>query len=368
MIKDVWKSRKNVWFLIGIAAVFFVLLVLLVGPRLLSVYYFGQGKNAFDRGNLKEAEKLFTRSLTFNSKKPETHFYLGRISLGPARPGETILYPDADHPEAVSHYELAISLGIKEKDISLYAQALEGAGFSYFMLREYDKANEKFLEYITIVPNRAFLARFSLAFDYYNRLNKPREAFDVLLPALDGVIPDHQRKGLYAVYLLLANLSWYFGDADKAIEYAQLGLSTVPAAPETNEARVILHMRLALAKASKGQLNEALEEHSQAMAVVQVTEGYTPEQKSGRCSLAKIYFHAGDHQKAITIAESELGTQRKDYYFSRCLEVLGRSYLALKQERESKKYMRQYLEFTDAFEQKDILMQRNRDEFMRLLQ
>lgn len=350
-MEEAIKSRKVLLTAVAILAA--AVLAVFAGSQLVSSYYFKQGFNEFQKGNADKAVSFFNKSLRFNSRKPEPHFYLGKIALGKATPGADLLYPVADYPKAVLHFEKAISFGISEKNKDLYFLALNDAGFSYWMMKNKDKANEKFLLLIKAAPDKSFVARYFVALDYFNRLNKAKEALDILLPAPDVAISDLHKTNLFRVYALLARLYSYFDDAVNAEKYAKLTVENSSGLKNSD-----IQVAYAILSAFYGnEKNFKLAEQEIKKAV---SAGMSPD--GGKCALANSYFIGKNYAKAIELAKSA-GPKPSSYERSICLAALGQSYFAISKTAEAKKYFQEYIYLTDSFSDKNIFVMRNRQQF-----
>lgn len=329
--------------------------------------FFKQGVRLYNQLQYDSAKTKLQQALKFNKRDPRIHAYLGKIALGIPRPDNKVFYPDADYISAIDAFEKARYYNLQKKDSDLYARVLTDFGFSYWMNGNKKAAHPILLEYIALKPAQSFVARYIVGLDYYRELNKPREALELLRPLPDQAILSHHRAHLYGIYLLLANLSWYFNDLENAKKYALLSIANTPKNQEISGTLVIANMRLALVTASEGDINKALKYYSQALESAKNVTVYSEEQ-NGNCSLAKLYFHAKQYARAIEIASTEEKNNRTDYYYSRCLEVLALGNMELIRVSESKRYMKEYLKFTETLESPDILILKHREDFQKYLQ
>lgn len=340
--------------LITLAVVIAVFFVYLAGTQLVAAYYFEKGRNAFNGGDFAGAKKLLQRSLSFYSKNPSVYFYFGKISLGIPRPGEALLYPEADYVQASLYFEQSFSFGLKQKDPALYTTALNDAGFSYWMLSEYDKADDKFAEHIHLSPDQAFVARYFLALDYVNRLDKPKEAIEILLPALDSATLEIHRRNLFRVYRLISLLYFYFGDFDNVEKYAKLAIES--GGPENKRQEIqTAHVLLAIDYGHQKKFTLSESEIKKANDLVGKAGAYN-------CFLALAYVAGENYSKAISIAENTNKTASA-YVDSDCIKVLAVSYLAQGDKIKAKKYMEEYIKLAEKFLQKDIFVARNITQF-----
>ena len=321
-----------------------------LGKQWFASSYFKQAQVAFLKGDYDAAKGLLEKSLKFNAKNPEPHFYLAEIALGKPAEGGPLLYPHADYESAVRHFEQSLSLGISEKNKEAYLSTLNDLSFSYQMLEDYDKAVPLFLKYIELNPDRAFRARVLVATDYFDRFNKPQEALDILLPAVNSAYHPSQIKNLFRVYSLLGRLYSYFADADNTEKYAKLAIANSGGLKEVDVQTA--HTLLAHVAASKGDWAKVESE----IAAVRELSGSEPH-----CAPAGIYHTGKAYQRAIDAALK--AKPSKSYLYSICLQALGESYLALGNKSEAKKYFEEYLSLTDTFKTKNIFVFRNREKF-----
>lgn len=328
--------------------------------------FFKQGVQFYNKSQYDKAKAKFQLALNFNRRDPQVYAYIGKIALGIPKPGNQIFYPDADYVSAIDAFEKARYYNLQKKNPELYSELLLDLGFSYWINGNKKAAHPILLEYIALKPTRSFTARYLMGLDYYRELNKPKEALELLQPLPDQAVLNHHRAELYNVYLLLANLSWYFNNLENAKKYALLSIANAPQDKNTGETLTIANMRLALVTASEGDIKGALKYYSSAIENAKIATVYSKEQ-SGNCSLAKLYFHAKQYTRAIEIASAETKTNRSDYYYSRCLEVLALGNQALNRAVESKRYMEEYLKFTEALESPDILILKHREDFNKYL-
>lgn len=350
-MKEIIKN-KFIW-VVALATV--IILGYILGTQWAASYYFKQGQDQFQRGNFQESRARFTRSLTFNSRNPLTHAYLGRIALGIPRPGQEEYYPEANFSETINHYEKAISLGLEQKSRSFHARALEDTGFAYWNLERHDAENQKYLEKIEKYPQASFWARYFVAKNYFHRFNKPREALDFLLAAPNAV--DAESSFLYRIYALTARLYLYFGDYENVERYAKLAISNALGRKDFNVQ--IAHALLAQVYGIKKDFGVAENE-------IKIANDLAGNQSTYECALARAYLEGGNYARAIAVAEKADKTQPV-FSYSVCLAVLGKSYLARGETGEAQKYFRQYLDLTNRMEEKNIVVIREREEIQKKL-
>lgn len=289
-----------------------------------------------------------------------SHFYSGKAALGrPAAEGPT-LYPNADYQKAIGEYKQAISYGLKKVDKDLYAEALNDLGFSYWMLKEKDRAVEKYLEYISAAPDKSFAARYFVGYDYFNRLNKPKEALDVLIAAPNMATASIHRKNLFRVYSLLGRLALYFEDFNNARKYADLAIGDAGSLKDIDIRNA--HSTLAVLAGMEGDFVAAALEVKKADALAGPSGSH-------QCILASAYLAGENYSKAISVAlKARAGKIAKTYLDSICLQVLVNSYLAQGDKTKAKQYLQEYLSFTEGFAEKNIFVARYRQQFADELQ
>lgn len=350
--------------LIGLSiAVFASFFVFFVGSQLISAYYLKQGTAEFIKGDFVKAESLLGMSLKFNSKNSEPHFYLGKIALGKITntPGTGPLYPNANYANAAIHFEKAIASGLERKNKNLYFAALNDVGFSYWVLGKREKATQNFLLLIEKnTTEQLFTARRLVAFDYFDRLNKPDEGLKILLPALvtapatNGTVNIIREKNLFRVYTLLALLNVYFQDYANTEKYAKLAIESAEPQIKSWEIQTA-HALLAVNYGRQKDFTSAELEIKKANNLAGAAGAYN-------CFLANSYAAGENYSKAISVAEKSDRTANT-YNNSVCLRALAISYLAKGDKIKTKKYMEEYLSFTEKFSEKNIFVVRNREQF-----
>lgn len=347
--------------LIAIVAIVLAVLVLAVffGARFAASYYYKKGAQAYLQNNFSVAKNNFNSSLIFDSKNSFTHFWLGKIALGIPAPKQEIYYPQADYKEAVKHYEKAVSLGLEQKNRNLYGIALDDLGGAYWNLNELDKAREKYFEKLSKFPDSSFWARYFIALDDYSRLNKPEEALEILSPALNLAGSDNDRWNLFRIHALLALLNFYFEDYTNAPKYAKLAIESADPDNKGWEVR-IAHAFLALNYGRQKKFTLSENEVKKAADLKGGAGAYN-------CFLAAAYAVGENYSKAISVALKTAKTS-DDNTNSVCLRVLAISYLAKGDKINAKKYMEEYLNFTEKFPKKNIFVTRNRRQFSDELQ
>lgn len=347
-----WLTNKKL-------IIVFVILAVLVpaaifGPRFADSFYYQKGLAAYKESHYEEAKKNFSIALKFNWKNPLTYHMLGRIALGIPDALSYIYYPNADYKQTTAHQEKAIKLGLLKIAPRSYAQALDDLGISYWYLGNYDKSIEYYLELINSYSENSFWPRFLVSEHYFERANKPKEALEILKPALDleQANSEYNQKRLYRFYTLIARLYIYFKDFGNAEKYAKLAIEN---AGVRNDIYVqIAHNIVALAEGRAKNFTKAESEIRESNALANSFDAHN-------CVLASAYYLGGNYQKAISIAKAMKKTDT--YIYSVCIAALGDSYLSLKNKAEAKKYYQEYLALTDVLPSKNIFVERNREQF-----
>lgn len=356
------SNRRIIWVVIGFAV---LIALIFVGPRLAASYYYEKGRELYFQNDYKQAKKHFSRSITFNSKNPASHMYLGRIALGRATPGEKEYYPQADWAAALPHYKKAFDLGIEKTNTNFYAHTLEHLGHSYLRTGQYEQAREVYLQKINGFPNSffgdkftsTFWVRFLTAEMDFERFNKPQEAYDLLLPIAEPKNSDPDN--LYRVYTLLSRLAVYFEDFDSAEKYARIALENAGEGEEKAVERQIAHGVLAQTYGLRKEFTKAEQEIAKANLLAGLP-------KHNDCVLASAYYRGGEYKKAYAIAKA--ASDRVPYVYSICLRTLGFARLKEGGAAEAKKYFEEYLKFTDTFEAKNIFVIRERENIRKELE
>lgn len=345
-----------------------VVLAVIASPWIISAYYYSKGRAAIRSGDFSAARGFFQNSLKFNPRRAESWGYLGHVELGKPDPsGTSPAFPDAHWERAIAYYEKALSIGFwRASDQELAVTHL--LGMAYWKTGQYAKADERFLAVIANpIHNRGytFVARFYVARDYFDRFNKPEEALRILFPAPGDAQTQFTRSDLFHAYTLLARLYYFYGQYDRAKEFADLSIASKDAPGERDIQTA--HIIAALVAARKKDMKTALVEH--ALALEGIHAAGNPDPNALKCTLARLYAESGDHAKAISIAGEKLAGKTKfaytDSFF--CIEVLVRSNSALRNETAARKYLRQYIDVTDTFAERNAIVMRDREEFAKLL-
>lgn len=324
-----------------------MVLIAVFGTRFTASYYYKKGAEAYLQNNFDAAKSNFNNSLIFGPKNSRAHFWLGKIALGPPAPKQLAYWPQADYKEVANHYEASVSLGLEQKNRNLYRVAIEDLGGAYWNLNELDKAREKYSEELSKFPDSSFWARYFIAWHDFNYLNKPEEALETLSQAPILAESDNDHFNLFRIHALLALLNYYFSDYANTLKYAKLVIENIE--PENKGWEIgVAHSLLALDYGRQKKFTLAESEIKKAGGL--------------NCFLAAAYAAGESYSKAIVIAEKT--TKTADIYNdSVCLRVLAVSYLAKDDRINAKKYMEEYLIFTEKFEQKNIFVTRNRRQF-----
>lgn len=352
------KTKKLLW--IG-AAVIVLAAVFWLGTGWASSYYAEQGRTALNSGNFGEAKTLLERALFFNSSNAVAHARLGRALLGERFSDRWPNFPDADFNEAIKHYEKSFALNLKEKNLPLYRQAVEDAAQAYWAVDERDKAIETYLEKIAVDPSGSFWTRYLVARDYFDRSNKPEEAFNILLSTISLASDDLQRKKLAEIYATLARIAFYFDDFNKLESYA---IQAIDADPERQDPQALTtaHALVALAKGRKKDFAAVEKEIDQARQL-----GNLGRTTSLECTRARAYYLGENYGQALNIVPTVKKPKKPSFFYSICLSTLANSHFALGNATEAKRYFQEYLAYTDAFQEKNIFVIRDREKFQKEL-
>ena len=349
---DLFKENKKIIF--GVAAFIVILVGVFFGARFTASYYYKKGVETYLQNNFAAAKNNFAISLIFDSKNPKTHFFLGKIALGVPAPNQDVYYPQADYSEAVKHYEKAVSFGLEQKNQNLYKVVLDDLGGAYWNLNELDKAREKHSEKLSKFPDSSFWARYFIAWHDFNYLNKPEEAIETLLPALNLAGSDNDRFNLFRINLMLARLYFYKSDFANAVKYAKVAIESGGPQNKSWEIQAAYGLlAIDYGRQKKFSLAESEIKKSNDLAESAV---------ANNCILAAAYAIGENYSKAISVAEKTNVTAQV-YKSSVCLQVLAGSYLLRGDKVKAKKYMEEYLSFTEKLTEKNIFVMRNRQQF-----
>lgn len=356
---DKWLINKRI---VIISAIVLAILILtaVFGARLAASYYYKKGQEAYLQNNFSAAKSNFATSLIFDSKNPETYFFLGKIALGISTPEQDVFRAYADYGEASKYYEKAVLFDLEKENRRFYGITLDDLGNAYWQLSDFDKAREKYLEKLSKFPESSFWARYRIASDDFNRLNKPEEALEVLTPAQGLTKSDNDRSYLFKIYLMLARLNIYFDDYDDAERYAKLSLESVMEKDKKDWEVQTAHAILARSYGHQKKFSLAISEIKKANELSGSANTYN-------CVLALSYLDGENYSGAISVAEKAVKTDN-DYIWSSCLRVLALSYLAQSDKLKAEKYLQDYLNFTENFTEKNIFVMRYRKQFSNELQ
>lgn len=333
-----------------------IILGIVFGPRIAASYYLNRGIGEFNKQDYGKAISFFNRSLYFNSSNPKAYLYLGKIALG--KPNQNpepnaLYYPDADYAGAVSYFEKSLLSGLETKNNALYKGLVHDLGFSYWMLGQYDRADGIFLKKIEIDSPNSYLARYLVAWDYFERVNKPKEGLDILIPSENLASAKIHTLNLFRVYTLLGRYYSYFGDYGNVEKYANLAIKTVPETVKFSEDIQRANVLLAQASVRKGNFDNAKNYILEANKASQNKVDYS-------CYLAREYGYAKVYSKAISLAEKIAGEKNKPRSYYVCLQTFAESYYALGQKDKANKFFQDYLNATDNVQLKNIFIMRAR--------
>lgn len=337
-----------------------IVVLLFAGIKSVDLYFVSKGRDALTRNDLQRAFRNFNLALKFNPWNPLTHSYLGRLALGRVDPEEDIYYPEADYQQAIVHYERALALGLARKyhTSGVYRQALENISLAYWNTKQYDRAVAGYLEEIRLFPERSFWPRFFVATDYFNRSNKPLEALNILLPAINFAKLDVERRILPRMYILLARIYSLNDDFVNTEKYATLAFEESDQLDSVTQQTVFNIIAI-----SQGQRKD----FAAAEESIRKSNELSGFPSTNNCALASAYYLGENYKKAIEVAK-KAGRPAVDYLYSICLNILGKSYAALGDQVEAEKYFRAYLALTDILETKNIFVQKERQNVFRMLE
>ena len=330
---------------------------------LFASYYLKKGiaeVQSSEAGNLERANSYFQKSIRWNSSDPLTHYYLARIAFGQGTPMiGYIAWAEADWQRVIEHYGKALTLGLENKDAQKAELAFSDIGRAYRKLGDYEKGDDILRQHIKRYPARSFVSRYLVASDDFAINNNPDEALEVLAPALDA--EDKVDLRMFRVYTLLARLYTYAGEFDKGVEYAALAISSAPDGEKAHLDLQIARIILAHDQARKGNI-------ARAEVAIRKAEDLAGAPNIHACYLARTYSYGKQYSKAIKTADTAFGQASPPRAQQVCMQSLYEAHLALGNKKEAKKYLTAYLETTEAFQQKDIFMVREREKARRELE
>lgn len=319
------------------------------GAQLAHSYYSQKGEAYFNQDDFSSAKNAFLKASYFWPWDPETYYWLGRIALGP-------LTPDSYHPnenEAITYYKKADALGLGTTNPYRHALSLNNIGHAYWRLENFKEADTWFLKNIAEHPDYASRSRYTLAYDYFTKFNRPQEALEVLSfnPEASAVKPIHN------MYALLARLYFFSSNYPKAKEFAEKAIT------DATPGGIGYAFSVGTARGVLANIYGIEKDFAQAEEEIRKINELAPN-PANNCPLAQAYFFGGDYKKAIAIAKPV--PESVTYLSSICTYTLGKSYQALGNQEEASKYFQKYLEQTDKLPEKIIFVNRNRDEIMRM--
>ncbi len=347
------KSKTKDKIFIAIGALIFAAAVFYYGFGFAATYFLNQGMKQIQSGSFESAKTQINRSLVFDSKRPESYYYLALAARGRQDAEKGYVFPDAEYGEAINHYEKSITFGIKKEPV-LHARALNNLGYFNHILKNYKTSDEYYLTLIDTYPLAAFNARFFVALDYVDRFNKPAEALEILIPAKNiafGVNVAYT----YRVHAMLARLYFYFEDYDKAIEEATAAIEFPEKKFSDDVYARNAYLVRGVAHAAEGDIKNALKDIEKASELAKTT--------NYGCLRAKAYYRAKDYSMAVKTAKDNTANS-SGYLKSWCLSVLADSYAKLGDAKSAEAYKKEFIAFTDAFVEKNIFTMRDRERFM----
>lgn len=357
-----YSSKKN-RVVIGAVILALIAAVFILGPSAAFSYYYNKGAAALDAGDFKNAKSFLEKSLRFGPNRPEPYVKLGRVAFGPRNTDfKGPVYPEARYKEAVEYFEKALSLGLNEKHGDLYWRTLENMGHAYGFLGDNDRADERHLLSIPALEGNsgriAFIARYKVALDYFNRLNKPGEALELLLPAaisaedLRSRNKDNINTEVYLMQVnsLLARLYSYFEGWENAERYASSAVAIAPTDSRdfTLQAAHVVLSRIAGINKKFGEAEKEIKKANELAG-----------KNNYDCFLADAYFWGEDYKQAVTAARN---ADKSGVFISFCSAVLGKAYAALGNKTEARQNFEKYLSLTENVNPKNSFLIKSRED------
>ncbi|MBI2639449.1 MAG: tetratricopeptide repeat protein [Candidatus Sungbacteria bacterium] len=330
------SHNSKVWQKVFIGIIVLVVLFF-AGKSVIGFYYLKTGEKLINDGNFTLAEKKLITSLSFASN-PLAYAHLGRAALGEADPNAPELYPEASKEKAIEYYEQSISHGIQKASPEVHAVVLNRLSLLYFIKGEHDKAEKYSQEVITLYPSESLWPRFRLAYIYFTKLDKPKEALELLLPAENLVKSGLDEKKFYLVQILFARLYRYFDNDEEAEKYATLAINKAGLSGETTELEIPYNILAVLAGKKK--------DFTAAKNFIEKSNSYAEGGLKYDCVLALAYYQGEDYSSAISVGKDALNKPASNSARSVCLLTLGDSYIKRGLPDEAKKYFTQYIKTT----------------------
>jgi tetratricopeptide (TPR) repeat protein len=317
--------------------------------------YLRKGVEAFRAGQWIVANENFTSALNINNSNPVTYAYLGLIA-NPDDPRNKDRYVKGSYANAATNFEKALSLGLPETSVR-YPEIYSNLGIMYAKMQLNDQADEQLLKTIDkFSGDISFWPRYFIALDYFNRANKPKEAFDLLSPAATMTAAD---SDLYVINVLLARLAFYFDDYAKTKEFANqaIGLHV----PEEGTAP---HVLLSYVAAHD---KDPLLLKKEVAAARTLVKNDLVKNDGVECFISAAYVRLEDYDTAIATA-MEVNPLKNTYPHSACALTLAQSYLAKGDKVDAVKYFKKYIEITDTLNPQNIFVVRYREQSTQALQ
>lgn len=333
-----WSLGRRVLIVLVVVILISVVAVFFFGSETISRYYFNIGVKDFDSQNYNNSMKNLEKANFFYSENFNVHALLGRAYVAVNRSSENVRSDAAKrlYEKSIDEFNAALTLGLDNDNYAGYGDFLDDYATAYWRLGEYDKAVELFLKKIEKYPDSSFLARFLVALDYTERVNKPEEALLIISPAFESynIIPSL----LPDAFTVALRLSTYFKKLEDTKKYAQLIIQS--AGSENKESLQFAYIHLATYYSMKGDLvtaqgwllkaDELLgqsDRHACVLAHMQIDHGKldlavnsASKRDEPRCwaALARAYFKLGDKTKAKTNANKTLialkALEKKDIF------------------------------------------------------
>lgn len=351
-------NKKLIWSIVIVT----IILIVLVGRNYAAAFFLKKGMAAFEVEDELRAKINITIASILSPKNPVAWAYLGHLARGikPDLDSENP-YHDSNFKKAVWAYEKAFSYGIQNEIPPIYFNVLASAALAYYQLGEYDKGLNLYLKVIDLFPGEtAFGAKYFVAYDYFNRLNKPTEALNYLISITSEphAILNVDKNSFKRIYLHLARAYLYFENYEAAKDATMI---IIRSADSKTDKGILETAHLYLAYIDGKDKNfKSVETHMQEVKNNGSDELFN-------CGLAYAYFLGVDYKEAYEKARSIKKFDRTIPQLL-CLKVLGESSQAMGDKTNAKKYFEEYLKLIEPINNKNAFLIRNREKFQKYLQ
>lgn len=351
-------NKKLIWSIVVVA----IILIVLVGRNYATAFFLKKGMAAFEVEDESRAKINITIASILSPRNPIAWAYLGHLARGikPDLDSENP-YHNSNFKKAVRAYEKAFSYGIQNEIPPIYFNVLASAALSYYQLGENDKGLILYLKVIDLFPGETALgAKYFVAHDYFNRLNKPTEALNYLISIASQpyAMLNVEKNPYKRIYLDLARAYLYFED----YEDAKKAVTVVLGAENKKTSKSILeasHLYLAYIEGKDKNFTSA-EKHMQEVKKVGGSD------ELFNCGLAYAYFLGKDYKTAYERAVSIKNFNRIIPQLL-CLKVLGEASQAMGDKTNAKKYFEEYLKLIEPINNKNSFLIRNQEKFKKYL-